>query len=260
MHQPINLLYFSPTGTTARVVQAIASGMGGKTKTENITLPRDRKKDLEFGAADLVIVGVPVYGGRIPQIAADYFSRVKGNRTPVVLVAVYGNRDYDDALLELKNLFEGNGFIAIAAGAFIGEHSFSDTIATGRPDSIDLEIAAQFGRALKEKRDASAGHDQPKLAVKGNYPYKERKAAPPMAPVTDACCIACGRCAKRCPMGAIDRSDYAKADAKKCIRCCSCIKNCPQGAKSMVHEAFVNTRQFLIENCRNPRREPEIFM
>jgi len=260
MDKRINLLYFSPTGTTAHVVEAVAAGMGGKATAYNITLPRERETSREFDEEDLLIVGVPVYGGRIPQFLENYFVGVRGNRTPAVLVAVYGNRDYDDALLELRNIFEGNGFTAIAAGAFIGEHSFSDTIATGRPDREDLESAVFFGRSVKEKLEATTAQDWPGLAVKGNYPYKERKTAPPMAPVTDEHCLACGLCVEVCPMGAVDRSDFSYADAQKCIRCCSCIKNCPVKSKSMIHEAFVNTRQFLIENCSDTRRQPELFV
>lgn len=261
MDQRVNSLYFSPTGTTAQVVKAIAGGMDQEIKEYNITLAKDREKGLDFGEDDLVIVGVPVYGGRIPYFLEDYFAKVKGGHTPVVLVAVYGNRDYDDALLELKNIFESNGFLVAAAGAFIGEHSFTYTVATGRPDGEDLDIAARFGRKIKEKLTVVSANDWPGLpAIKGNYPYKERKAAPPMAPETGDQCIACGTCAKCCPTGAIDWSDFAKADAKKCIRCCSCIKKCPVGAKAMQHEAFINTRQFLIENCQSIRRQPELYV
>lgn len=45
---------------------------------------------------------------------------------PIVL---FGNRNYDDALIELRNLLEEDGFNTIAAGAFVGEHAFSYTFA-----------------------------------------------------------------------------------------------------------------------------------
>ena len=59
---------------------------------------------MDFGPDDLVLFGVPVYGGRIPSPAVQTLRRMQGSRTPAVLVAAYGNREYDDALLELADI------------------------------------------------------------------------------------------------------------------------------------------------------------
>ena len=64
---------------------------------------------------------------------------IHGNNTPAVAVCVYGNRDYDDALLEIKDTLNGNGFRTFAAGAFIGRHCIFPKVAEGRPDASDLE-------------------------------------------------------------------------------------------------------------------------
>ena len=50
----------------------------------------------------LTILAAPVYGGRVAPIALQRMKRLKGTNAPVILVAVYGNRDYEDALVELR--------------------------------------------------------------------------------------------------------------------------------------------------------------
>jgi flavodoxin len=102
----LNLLYFSATDTTAQVVKAVGNSMGTSSREYNLTLPSSREQDIVFGENDVVIVGVPVYAGRVPGFLTDYFTRVKGNNTAAVFIVVYGNRHYDDALLELKDIFE----------------------------------------------------------------------------------------------------------------------------------------------------------
>src|SRR5690606_23151552 len=109
-------------------------------------------KNFNFSEDDLVIIGVPVYAGRVPEFLSKYFlSKIRRNNTYAVFIVVYGNRAYDDALLELKNIFESNGFIGIAGGAFIGEHSYTEKLATGRPDGNDLNTAYKFGVDVREK-------------------------------------------------------------------------------------------------------------
>ena len=146
MNYNINALYFSPTSTTAKIVKTIANGICESYKEYNLTLPdkREEYQGLTFGSDDIVVIGVPVYKGRIPECLVDYFSKFTGNNTKAIFTVVYGNREYDDALLELKNIFEERGFIGIAVGAFIGEHSNTSLVAGGRPDMDDLNIAMHF--------------------------------------------------------------------------------------------------------------------
>ena len=262
MDKQLNLLYFSATDRTATVVKEIGKNFGSEFKEYNITMPSDREKGLVFGSEDLLIVGVPVFGGRVPAFLGEYFSKVKGNRTPAVFTVVYGNRDYEDALLELKNIFEENGFIGIGAAAFIGEHSYTEKIGTGRPDKSDLEIAKEFGAKVLDKLNSSEGKlQETKLVVKGNFPYKERKSAlGAMAPETNDDCIDCGICAKYCPKEAISFNNFKEIDASKCIKCCSCIKRCVVGAKYFNDETFKQFTQRLIDNFSSIRREPELFI
>lgn len=255
-----SILYFSPTGGTAKIVQEIAKGIGGEVKANDLTLPVKRQEKLSFDNNDLVIVGVPVYYGRVPEFLADYFAMITGNNTRAVFIVVYGNRDYDDALLELKDILEKRGFIGIAAGAFVGEHSYTSNVATGRPDSEDLQAALEFGKEIKIK--INTGYDElltKKLIVKGKFPYKEIKPVLSFAPETDEICILCGLCASQCPMQAIDFSNFRDINAAECIKCCSCIKKCPVNAKVFRHKNIYGAAEWLISNVGTVRKEPQFF-
>lgn len=261
MDKQVNLLYFSATDRTSKIVKAVAEGIGGRNVKEyNITLPDNRIREIAFGENDLVIIGVPVYMGRVPAFLSDYFTKITGNNTAAVFIAVYGNRDYDDALLELKDTFERKGFLGIAGGAFVGEHSNTEKVGTGRPDADDLNTANEFGIEIKMKLLSSDLSEVPKLFVKGSFPYKEIKVTPPMIPQTNDQCTHCGSCAKYCPMGAIDFNDFCEIDTTKCINCSSCVKRCPVGAKSINHELFLKITQGLIDNFSAIRHEPDLFI
>jgi len=260
MDKLVNLLYFSATGTTARVMQAIGEGLGGGVRERDITHPYSRQA-LNFGPQDLVVAGVPVYGGRVPDFLVDYLGRVKGDQTLALCVVVYGNRDYDDALLELKDTMENNGFTAIAAGAFIGEHSYTRLVGTGRPDQQDLKIARSFGVRVRQKLDAMmAGQPGWELVVKGSFPYKERTPKITAVPTIGADCLECGMCAESCPMQAINWRNFRDIDGTKCILCCRCVKICPVQAVSISHERLDRVRQMLIDQYSQVRREPELFL
>lgn len=255
----LNLLYFSATDTTAKVVKNIAKGFNKNAIEYNITLPDNRIKNFNFSEDDLVIIGVPVYAGRVPEFLSKYFlSKIRGNNTYAVFIVVYGNRAYDDALLELKNIFESNGFIGIAGGAFIGEHSYTEKLATGRPDDNDLNTAYKFGVDIREKINNNTLPLM--LNIKGNYPYRKGMVYEPVMIDTDNKCINCGICSVNCPMGAIDKLNNKNIDIYKCIRCCSCIKKCPVNAKDISYDLH---KKFLIEfinKYSTVRQEPELFI
>lgn len=253
-------VYFSPTKTTKKLVSAIAEEMslaiGREVQEFPLTLPSERKEKLPvFSSDDILVIGVPVYAGRIPAILEETFKHLKGAGNPAVAVAVYGNRDYDDALLELSDILKERGFSAIGAGAFVGEHSLSDKVAGGRPDTDDLKKARAFGKSLCEKLKNGMGAA---FQVKGKRPYKERPPAHKCAPKTRDNCTDCMVCAKNCPAGVISLEN-PRIIADGCLRCCACVKICPQGSKYFDDEMYVKFKGYLEQNCMN-RKEPEIFL
>ncbi len=253
----IYTVYFSPTGTTQKIVTSIGNGLGEIYREYNITLEKNRRDLIEFNDNDIVIFGVPVYSGRVPDLILEYFNKIKGYNTKAVFVVVYGNRDYDDALLELKDIFESKGFETIASAAFIGEHSYTQQVAENRPDEEDIKTALNFGTLIKDK---IMSNDINPLKIKGNYPYREKKTGDQIIPETKNSCIKCGICAENCPTAAIDFNDYYSINKEKCIRCCSCIKKCPVNAKIFNDDRIDKMKKYLIDNFGEERKEPVIFI
>ena len=260
MIKAVHMLYFSPTGGTKKVVKEVGRTLGYPLQEHDMTLPAGRNEGIELEDNELLIVGVPVYAGRVPELAVEFLRKVKGKDTKAIFIVVYGNRAYEDALLELKQLLEGNGFKGIAAGAFVGEHSYTKQVGSGRPDEEDLEQAYRFGMEAKDLiHQLKNSSIIVNLSVNGKQPYREKMPLPPMAPETRENCTKCGLCAKVCPAEAIDRKDFTAVDGTKCIRCFACIKSCPVSAKVFRHEFVLKMTQSLIQNCSTVRKEPELF-
>ncbi len=263
-YDKIKFVYFSPTGTTKAVLSGIEAGLKS-VEVDYLDLTPVAVESTEDFTADVpVVIGVPVYGGRVPLTAIDRIRRLKGAGTPVVLVAVYGNRHYEDALLEMKNIVSELGFVPFAAGAFIGEHSFSSDlsqIAVGRPDAEDLLAAQAFGERISDaldELDLSAGLLD--LKVPGNFPYRRRGGVFSCAPgVKPDLCTLCGACVSVCPVGAIAIEDSVTTNPASCIVCCACIKNCLSGARVMENSRIIEVAATMSVKCAE-RRIPETFL
>jgi flavodoxin len=171
-NEKLNIIYFSPTEATKLVITSIADGIKFQIVKYVNLLKKDKIKKHKFSNDELIMIGVPVYSGRIPLTVIDRLRNFEADNAKVVLVVVYGNRHFDDALLELKDLTMELGFIPIAAGAFIGEHSFSSSeyhIAEERPNSKDIKFAKDFGKTIIEQID----NDSQEIKIPRNYPYKK---------------------------------------------------------------------------------------
>ena len=261
----VKLVYFSATGTTQKVLESIAKGIAvADVEHINLTLPENSPQTVNPFSDELVIIGAPVYGGRLPIEAINRFRQLQAVKTPVVLIVVYGNREYDDALLELKNIAIELDFIPLAAGAFIGEHSFATQeapIAGGRPDNLDVEKAIAFGQNIREKFTMLESLEElSELEVPGSFPYQAGGPKPmEVAPVTnEEKCTLCGVCAEVCPTEAISVNETVSTDSKQCIRCSACIKECPEVARSWKDEGMERIINWLMEKCGS-RKEPQFF-
>lgn len=280
----INLVHFSPSGTTKKVGKTIA-----KYINENICeydLLAKTYKNLNIENEELLIVAMPVWGGVIPNIMLNKLSEIKGKGN-CICVVVYGNRDYDDALIQLYDIMSDSGFNVIASGAFLAQHSVYPIVATNRPDQSDNEKMLVFSKLVKQKLnlmqkqfDDNAELDKnnkykldefytnnkdklyvfdknfkTKPDIKGNRPYKKFKGLP-FKPTTDSSCIRCYKCVDVCPVGAISND---KTDYEKCISCTACINICPVGARNFFGENIQKSALAFLERNKE-RKEPEWFI
>ena len=255
-------LYFSPTENTETVVKACANNIG---KALNITvefidftLPKQREIEYNFSSDDFVIIGVPVYAGRIPNKLLPYIqTKIKGNKTLVMPIVTYGNRSFDNTLKELSNVLTTNGFYSVAALAMPCEHAFSSQIATNRPNKDDLKCLESFTeevvRKVKTLKDFSTVLSLPGEDVIDAYytplgidgkPAKFLKAKPKTN--VDSC-SSCGICANSCPMGAISFDNFIDVPGT-CIKCQACVQKCPTHAKFFDDEEFLSHVKMLEQN------------
>ena len=217
-------IIFSPTGGTAKAANAIAQKWP-EAETIDLTDKSFGPVVLEEGA--LALIAMPSFGGLAPQLALDRLAAIKADHAKCAIAAVYGNRAYDDTLIQMKDYAEKAGFTVIAAVAAVAEHSIIRAYAAGRPDANDCAQLCSFGEQILKKASADAAG----INVSGNKPYK--KAGSAMVPAAGSACRACGACAKKCPAGAIDPSNLRAAEKSKCIGCMRCVSICPEGARKV---------------------------
>ena len=298
MKKKIRAMYFSGTGTTAKITTRIAYEMWSEMKSavgddaEGISFEKEadinfspkmaREKEYAFDENDIVVFGVPVIAGRVPNVLLKFLDTLKGGGAMAIPVVLYGNRNFDDALIELRNILEDKGFYTVAAAAFIGEHSFSKTLAAGRPDFEDMKVANQFAKDVADKilwiiRDSEENGVELYSTLEAMGPV-EVEGCDPIRPyyqprdrhgehinilkvkpkLYEDKCIKCGMCAAVCPMGSISKDDPGIVEGI-CIKCCGCVKKCPVEALYYDDPGYIYHKEEL-EAMYMDRKDPSLFI
>ena len=269
----VTAVSFSPTGNTRQAALALAGllaeELGAPRSELDITLPAAREGVHTFSPGELVVFAVPVYAGRVPNKLLPYVQTgFAGGGALAVPLVTFGNRSFDDGLMELRCELETAGFHTVAGAALACAHVFSPRIAPGRPDGADLAALDAFARSAAEKIRALDAPPAP-VAVAGNdpvgpyytplgvdgQPARFLKAKPKTDP---ARCRGCGLCAQVCPMGSIDPADPAQVSGI-CIKCQACIHKCPAGAKYFDDPAFLSHVAMLEQTFTEPKKN-EVFL
>lgn len=254
MYTHIKRIAFSPTGGTSHAVDILCDQLRLPVEIIHCMKPSQRVDNgpIRIDNDALLIVGMPVYAGRLPNLLLPYLKRLAGENTHAICLVTYGNRHFDDALMEMKKLLETQNFIVIGAGAIVAAHSFSDKIAPNHPDASDEQMISSLAKGVLSRNVKTA------IDVPGEWPlrpYFTPKGAGGVSfdfksiqPVTDHRCIKCGLCAAICPMDAIDFTNFQMIIGK-CIKCCACVKKCPVGSKQFTDEHFITHKHELEEQC-----------
>ena len=246
-------IFFSPSETTKKVVEQIASNFNQTHETYDLL---NFNQEKEFQAEDIAIVGMPVFAGRLPKTAHERLAKLKGNNTKAIAVVNYGNAHVTDALLELTDLLKENNFDVIAAASTVSHHSIFDGVAVGRPDESDIAKINEFALKCIEKIESG---EPLKSEIPGNRPYVELKRLPFIISCDESLCSFCYDCASICPEKAIPEDDPIATDLDVCSRCTACINICPEDARAFSGEAF-EAKKPAFEEANSERKEPEFYL
>ncbi len=237
---------FSPTGTSKQAGARIARAFGEEIRT--VDLCAGTPQEPLFRADDVCVFSAPCYSGRVPETAAKRLADLRGDHTPAVVCVAFGNRAFEDALLELADIVSANGFSVIAGCAVVTHHNIMRAYGIGRPDADDLAALDAFAAAAAEKRRRG---DPSRPVFPGNRPYRGVSGGFTPIEVGESC-TRCGLCERDCPVGAIDAAHWP-ADPDRCIGCMRCIARCPTNSRHRPAENLRALTERLREACESPK-------
>lgn len=253
----VTQIVFSPTGGTQKVTDIITAEWGVPVEKVDLSDPKTDFAAITLDKDTIAVIAVPSFGGRVPALAAERLEKIHGNGAMCLVVCVYGNRAYEDTLVELNDTAIKSGFQVIAGIAAIAEHSIMHQYAAGRPDEKDTSELRDFAKKILAKINDKP-FDVPAFKIPGNHPYKKAGGAG-LVPKADHKCNMCGICAEKCPAQAINKDNPKETNSKKCISCMRCVSICPQSARK-VNSAMVSIAAMAIKKACSERKSNELFI
>ncbi len=250
----IKTLVFSPTGGTQKVAEIVANQIDRRHQVIDLCDNESEFSEVYINSEDIVVIAVPVYEGRVPDVALERIMEIPGSHATAIIVCVYGNRAYDNALALLLDAAKKADFRVVGAIAAIAEHSLFRDVASGRPDRKDQACLKQMTNQILNKMDYS-NYAIPEVPGKVTPKKKKNQG---MAPGITAQCTKCKLCVDQCPVYAID-PETLKADKSKCISCMRCASFCPLHARKLSKVTTSIGGAALGVICQN-RKEPELFL
>lgn len=250
----VYVLYFSPTGGTRKAADTISAAWAGEKIEIDLADRQWNPSDLVFSKDDICIVAVPSFSGRVPQFIIPKLRKLKGTNVRAILLTAFGNRAYDDTLLELQDTLEQAGFRCQCAVAAVTQHSVMPQYGKGRPDSADLEELAEFAQICKNVMEQT----EDTVAVPGHSPYREYLTIP-IKPKAGRKCTGCGLCMTKCPVQAIPAANVKETDKNKCISCMQCVAICPHNARH-VSKLMQTMAAVKMKKACDGRKKNEIFL
>lgn len=253
---------------TRMVAESIGRKMDIPIEYHSYTLPEERKTYPQIEKESLLIWATPTYAGRIPNKTLDYLThgmQIPG--IPCIAVSTYGNRHYDNCLSEMVSLIKRGEGIPIAAAAIVTRHSFSTTLAKGRPNDSDKEKIESFADDIVSKLRNGILNEPavPGDPLPDHYytPLREEGKPASILKVKPECeesdCVRCGKCVRVCPMGSIIQENGVPQFNGICIKCQACVHYCPEQAIRFTDSDLLSHIKML-EKTHSAPKDPEFFL
>lgn len=264
----IRAIYFSGTGNTGRCVAALSEQLGKLLEVPyemvSIAPQAARIKKFEFAEDELAIVAVPTYDGRVPKFLLPFFeTQIQGNKTATIGLCTYGNQDFGNTLIELRELLSSKDMTTISAGAIVSQHVLAPEVGTRRPNPMDMQRIYNLAKFTADKVKNLDSLPTEPLKVPGTlplgpyvsprdrfgYPVNIGKSRPKTDPAHKETAAVC---AKVCPVGAI-APDGIQIPGP-CMHCGFCFKVSAPGAKFYGDENMVSYRKELVAGFQKPKK------
>ena len=224
----VKLVVCSPTGGTLNAGLILAHSLSDDVEVIDQTSYVSRQQELSFGSDDLVIMICSTIAGRMPM-AKGLFTNLKGDNTPCIAAATFGNRDCEMTNALIAEIAASEGFNVIGGIAIVTDHVLGRFLGHGRPDLDDLAVIQDFADSIKEK--IANGNLEP-ITIEGDPScYENYNPEGTIYQSTTAKvyypenCEQCGTCAQECTAGAIDPQTL-EIDESICIHCQRCTYVC----------------------------------
>jgi flavodoxin/ferredoxin len=243
----IVLIYFSQTGQTLKVAEAMAEGFREKMHSVKI-IKMQEAKPADFKKWDWVGVGSPCFESQAPTPVLTWINSWPSLNGKTAFVFATAGGAPGRVLYDLTKTLRKKG--ATVIGGFMGRGTVHHPAPclTGRlpnrPNAEDLAQARDFALAVDRHLQSGKAGTMPESrpdALKPTWgffsliglvvkPFLLRVVLP-KPKLSESRCNQCKVCAKECPAQSITLAPYPDIDGH-CIRCYHCQNVCPHKAFS----------------------------
>jgi Fe-S-cluster-containing hydrogenase component 2/flavodoxin len=255
------IIYFSLTGNTSKMAQAIQKGMRQViekcdiVRINNLISISQILNTYSLNEYDLIGVGCPCWGGGPPfpvRLFIENMTSLHGKYT--FTFSTSGARP-EIFIPRMARLLAKKGLTVIGyrnwyASAFLPIFP-KPYLTDGHPDEIDLKEAEDFGKEMVDRtRQVLKGETRliPSLPELLRITRRGSWYGTPRLNTQKCLYPKCHICMDRCPMNAIDLSTSPPTFAKNCKPCFFCEMICPTGAIEMDYEPGA---KMVLEDVKN---------
>lgn len=241
----VTMVYFSQTGNTRKVAEAMAEAFRGAGHRVR-TIPLRKATSQDAATGDLLGIGTPCFSSQAPTPVKEFLRTLPALDKRRAFVFATSSGAPGRVLYDLASLLRETG--AEVVGGFLarGEMHHPAPCLVGRmpnrPDEEDLARARRFATTVAEHlatgQPGPVAESRPDTFKPGGWFYDLvamlstdglLRLALPEPKLDSTQCNQCGWCVKECPMDNIGLEPYPVL-GNQCIRCYRCLTGCPREA------------------------------